>query len=90
MDKKLKLKEELLKKIQEEEMERTNLENQLAKVEKEEMKIMKLFKEGDQEEPVINSFERVYNNSRKKQNMPPEEIIGGFSNNNTSEIHFNR
>jgi hypothetical protein len=44
MEKKAKLKEELMKKIREEENERKLLENDVAKIEKDEMEILQKFK----------------------------------------------
>lgn len=72
-------------------MERLKLENQLAKVEKEEMKIMKIFKNGEdnEDEPMSKSFEIVYNASNKKrmnQNRTNDEIIDHTSHNNSEII----
>lgn len=64
----MRLKEELLKKIKEDEDERKFLENQLAKVEKEEMNIIKHFRNEDEEENFSRSFEIAYN-SLKNQNQ---------------------
>jgi hypothetical protein len=65
----MKLKEELLKKIQDDEMERFNLENQIAKMEREEMKILKYFKNDNEEELMSKSFEIAYNSLRKQNEL---------------------
>lgn len=56
MEKKMKLKEELLKKIKEDEEEREMLENKIAKIERDEMKVLTKFK-GDKEELFSHSFD---------------------------------
>ena len=73
----MKLKEELFKKIRDDEIERNSLENQLAKVEKAEMKLLKIFRKDDEEEPFAKSFEMAYNS-----------LIKPNSNNNTHHSEY--
>ncbi len=72
LEKKLKLKDELLRKIQEDENERMKLENLLARVERDELDIIKKFK-GENDEGGSNkeNLEMAYNVLRlRNQNSP--------------------
>ena len=55
------LKERILKKIQEDENERMVLENQLARVEKDEMNIIKNFRGDKEDQPYSNTLDLAYN-----------------------------
>lgn len=69
----MKLKEELLKKIQEDECERNYLENQLAKVERDEMKIIKNFRNENDEQHMSRSFDKAHK-SLQKQILPHDSM----------------
>ncbi len=72
MEKKLKLKAELLKKIQEDENERIHLENQLACVEKDEFDIIKKFK-GENEDGQSETLEIAYKTIKlRNQSFTPK------------------